>query len=118
MKLTNKQINQISKLYMEGMKLREISRKLKINVSTVRYHSKEETKKKMIKISSNSFSKKPIEERRKIYKRRLPYLREYQRRRYNEDEEFRKKNQERARNYHRKHSKPIEDMKGGKKHEI
>ena len=103
--ITTKQIQQIRKLHKEGMKLREISRKLKLNVSTVSYHANEETRKRRIQQSVDSFRRKTLEERKKVYKKRLPYLREYQKRRYNEDIDFKTKKQNHSRVYYKNGNK-------------
>jgi len=104
MKLTNKQKEKIRTLIKEGVKLREIARRLKVNVTTVYYHANEETRKKRIRQVVDSHRNKPLEERQKVYKKRLPYLRVYQKRRYNEDENFRGKKQKRSRDYYKEHS--------------
>jgi len=101
--ITSKQKSEIRKLHKEGMKLREIARKLNLNVSTIYYHANEETRIRRIQQTIDSFKRKPLEERKKIYKRRLPYLREYQKRRYNEDIDFRTKKQKNSREYYKKH---------------
>ncbi|MHA1678348.1 MAG: helix-turn-helix domain-containing protein [Promethearchaeota archaeon] len=100
--ITNKQKKQIKKLYKKGIKLREIARKLNLSVSTISYHTNEEIRKKKIQQVVNSFKKKTLEERKKIYKKRLPYLRKYQKRRYNEDMDFRTKKQMASREYYKK----------------
>jgi len=115
MKLTKLQINEIRRLRKKGIKLREIATKLNLNITTIHYHANEETRKRRIQQAIDSFKRKPLKERQKIYKKRLPYLVDYQRRRYNEDEKFRIKGQKRSRDYYRKHLKPIEEVKGGKK---
>jgi len=101
--ITKKQKSEIRKLHKEGMKLREIARKLNLNVSTISYHANEETRKRRIQQVVDSFKRKPLEERKKVYKKRLPYLREYQRRKYKEDEDFRTKKQKNSREYYKKY---------------
>ena len=101
--ITTKQKEQIRKLHKEGMKLREIARKLNLNVSTISYHANEETRKRRIQQTVDSFKRKTLEERRKVYKKRLPYLREYQKRRYNEDIDFKTNKQKNSREYYKKH---------------
>jgi len=113
MKLTKKQIKKIRTLIKKGVKLREIAMKLKINVTTVSYHANEETRLKRIKQAMDSHKNKPLKERQKVYKKRLPYLRSYQKRRYNEDGDFKEKKKKSSRNYYKKHSKQTEKSKGG-----
>jgi len=86
--ITNKQKEQIRKLHKEGIKPREIAKKLNLNIETIYYYSNEETRKRRIQQTVDSFKRKTLEERQKVYKKRLPYLKEYQRRRYNEDIDF------------------------------
>ena len=99
--ITDNQKTKIRKLVKEGMKLREIARKLKLNVSTIFYHANEETRKKRIRQQIESFKKKSLEERRIIYKTRLPYLREYQKEKYNTDKDFKEKKQKCSRDYYK-----------------
>ena len=99
--ITTKQINEIRKLHKEGKKPREISKELNLSRETIYYYSNEETRKKRIQQSVDSFKRKTLEERKKIYKRRLPYLREYQRRRYNEDIDFKTNKQKTSREYYK-----------------
>ena len=100
--ITDNQKIEIRKLHKEGMKLREIARKLNLNVSTISYHANEETRKKRIQQTVDSFKRKSLEERKKVYKRRLPYLRKYQKRRYKEDIDFRTNKQNKSREYYKK----------------
>lgn len=103
MRLTNNQKELIRKLHKEGISLREIARKLNLNVSTIFYHANEETRKKRIQQVVDTFKRKTLEERRIVYKKRLPYLRAYQKRRYNENGVFKLKQQKRSREYYKKH---------------
>ena len=110
--ITKKQINKIRNLIKKGMKLREIARKLNLNVSTISYHANEETRKKRIQQQVDSFKRKSLEERRIVYKTRLPYLREYQKEKYNTDKDFKEKKQKCSRDYYTKKLK-VENLKGG-----
>lgn len=100
--ITNKQIKQIRKLHKEGMSLRAIARKIKLNVSTISYHANEETRKRRIRQSVDFFKRKPLKERQEAYKKRLPYLRDYQYKKYNEDKDFKAKKQKASRDYYKK----------------
>lgn len=115
MKLTNKQIKQMKKLSKEGAKIREIAIKLKVSPSTVCYHVSKGMREKRIGQAVELFRNKTLEQRRKVYKRRAEYVKNYQRKKYNEDKIYKRKKQNLSREYYRKHSKPIEEVKGGKK---
>lgn len=100
--MKTKTIKQIRRLYKNGMKLVDISRKLNINVMTVRYYKDEETRKRVIQSSFNSFKKKSLEERQEIYKKRLPYITKYQKTKYQTNKKFRKSEVKRSRDYRKK----------------
>jgi len=99
--VTNKQIQQIRKLRKEGLSYRKISKKLNLSVSAVYYNSEEKIKKKIIQQSMESFRKKTLEERRKTYKKRAEYLRNYQRKKYQTDKNFRLMKLEKSREYYK-----------------
>lgn len=75
-------------LWNKGMKKVVIAKTLGFTWGTVDYYI---NKKDRISRRTEWFRKKPLEERRNYYKKRKKYIREYFRKRYNEDEEFRKK---------------------------
>lgn len=102
MKLTNKQINKIRELYKKGMSCRDIASKLELEITIIYYYKDEETTKKRIKQITESFRKKSNEEKQKIYKKRLPYLRKWQRNKYRTDGEFRLKKLEKSKDYYKK----------------
>ena len=104
MKLTNKQKEKIKTLSEQGKKQKEIAEILGVSQRTVSYWLLLEDKRKEdIKRISNKFKSKSIEEKRKIYKTRLEYLKKYQRDRYKSDKEFRNRKLECSKkNYKRK----------------
>ena len=96
MKLTKEQIEEIRKLYSEGNKIVELSRKYNVSKTTIRYYVNEDYKKKILKSNVAWFKKLPLERRRIYYKKRLAYQTNYQRTRYNNDEIFRNKQKARV----------------------
>ncbi len=111
MKLTNKQINEIVELRNKGDKVKAIAIKFNTTKSTITYWTNEESRLKKNKQSIDNFRNKTLKQRQEIYKRRLPYLTNYQRKRYHEDKEFREKELKRSREYY-KHKK---ERKNGRK---
>jgi len=102
-KLTQEEINEIRCLHKEGKKQKEIASKLGSSQQTISYWlSSEEKRKEISKKSYESFKKKPLAERKRIYKRRLPYIRKWIREKYQGDEEFRKKQINRLKEYRKK----------------
>lgn len=90
MKLTIRQIEELRDLRGTGKTQSEIAKFIGISQKSVHYWLLEEKERKeLIKKQIKNFMSKPLSERQKVYKRRLPYLRNYMKRRYNEDEEFR-----------------------------
>lgn len=101
-KLTNKQIKKIKELFNKGEKVRAIAKIFKVNPSTISYWINDERRKQRLRKNYESFKSKSLEERRKIYKKRLPYLRDYQKKRYNSDEKFREKKKSYVKNYYQR----------------
>ena len=105
MKLTNKQIEEIRKLREKKVKLVEIAIRFNITPPTVLYYTDEAYRQRTINKTIERFRSKTKEERSKIYKQRLPYMKKYYRERYNSDEEFRDKQLKRVAEYQKKKSK-------------
>ncbi len=103
MKLTNKQKEKIRNLSEQGKKQKEIAEAMGVSQRTISYWLLPEDKRKedIMKIS-NKFKSKSIEEKRKIYKSRLEYMKTYQRERYKSDKEFREKKLESSKENYRK----------------
>jgi hypothetical protein len=94
--ITQNQITEIINL-SNSMKQVEISKKLNISKSLINYYINRENK---IKSMKKYWNKKTLEERRKVYKTRLPYMKNYYNNRYANDESFRNKQKERSRRYY------------------
>ena len=102
MKLTKKQINEIRELREQGEKVQDIADKFNVSKFTINYWTNEESRLKKCKKCIQRFKNLPFSERQKIYKQRLPYLTNYQRKRYHEDEEFREKEKKRSKEYYKR----------------
>ena len=103
MKLTKKQINKIRELRNQGEKVEDIAKEFNTTKSTITYWTNEESRRKSNQRDINKFKKLTLKERQEIYKKRLPYLTDYQRKRYNQDGVFREKQKKRSNEYyHRK----------------
>ncbi len=101
MKLTKNEINEIIELRNKGDKVEDIARKFNTTKSTITYWTNEESRINKNKKSIANFRKKTLKQRQEIYKIRLPYLTNYQRRRYNEDKEFREKMKKKSNEYYK-----------------
>ena len=101
MKLTEEQIEEIREMNKGEYSIREIALEFRINPSTVFYHLNKE---KILERKKEIWSEKSEEEKLKISKKNLPYIKEYQRRRYREDEVFREKRRKRSNEYYARKS--------------
>jgi hypothetical protein len=110
--MEKEKIAQIRKLIEDGKTLVAISKELNIPKCTIYYHTSESYRKKKLAKSNAWFQSLPIEKRRIIYKKRVPYQRQYHRNRYQSDEVFRKKTIALVR---KSQSKPMGELKGGLK---
>jgi len=97
-------IEQILKLKEEGLKIIEIAKKLGISKNTVYYYTDPEFRKRVLSQAGNWFKNLPKERRSMYYKMRLPYLRDYQKKRYQTDEAFRIKHLESVKQSKSRHS--------------
>jgi len=106
-KLTQEQLKEIRELSKLGKTQRSIAEIMKVSPQTINYWLLDDNgRKKRIKKIYENEKKKPIEERKKIYKKRVEYLKNYQYKRYHSDEEFRKYRIRKSREHYYK-------MKGG-----
>lgn len=114
-KLTKEQVEKIKELLKNQVTQVEIAKMFGVSQKTVSYWSNNDLKRKAIsKKQIESFRKKPLDKRREIYKKRLPYLREYFRKRYGSDSLFREKVKLRVSKYYKsKRIKLVEQLKGG-----
>ena len=102
MKLNKTQIGLIKKLHSEGKKQIEIAKELNCSQSIVNYWLKsQDERKELINSQVEYFRNLPVEKKKEIYKRRLKYIKDYLRNKYQTNEAFRKK--ELARSKGRKH---------------
>lgn len=98
MKVNAEQKKQINLLREEGLSFRKIAVKLNIPLHLVYYQSiSRDKRKKLSQERIKAFRDKPLSYRQKVYKKRLPYIREYLNKRYNEDLKFRNKKKEEVR---------------------
>jgi hypothetical protein len=98
-------INKIKQLHNEGKKCCDIAKELQISIPTVYYYLDEDFRKRRLQGNVNWFKNLPIERRRVYYKQRVPYLREYKVKRYKADEEYRNKEVERIKLWHKSKTK-------------
>jgi len=107
MKRINKETKQkIKELSLKGNTQVQIADELGICQGTVSYWLiDEKMREKRRKRTYQSFKSKPLEERRKIYKSRLGYLREWQKKKYWSDEDFRNMKKDKARSRYKKKEK-------------
>lgn len=89
MKLNQEQKNEIRKLHEQGIPFRKIAARFGISYSTAHYYSSEEVRKKHIANMVERFRNKSLFARRVFYKKRLPYIRDYIRKKYQTNQEFR-----------------------------
>lgn len=104
-KLTKEQVIEIKKLYAKGKTTQvELAKQFKVSQDTIRYHVCENYKKKRIDSKREKYQNTPKELRISSCKKYPEYYRDYFRVRYKNDEVFREKQKERARNYKREKS--------------
>ena len=90
-------INQIRYLREQGKKYNEISKIVGYSIGTIQYWLNEDYKKDKIRKQVERFRNMPLEKRKEVYKKRLPYIRSYLKKKYKEDENYRNKERERSR---------------------
>ena len=91
----------------------EIAKLFGISQKSVHYWLvSDEKRHEIINATYEIFKNKTPEERKSVYRQRLPYLKAYRRNRYKNDSVFREKEKARFLKYY--HAKAIEEVKGGK----
>ncbi len=98
-KLTKKQVEEIRKLYSEGLSVKVLADQFNVSHLTIRYWVNEELRKKIKELTVNAFKKRPIEERRAINRKYAEYRKNYSRNRYQNEEAFRNKVKKRMKRY-------------------
>ena len=99
-KVTKQQKELMKELRSKGLSYKEIADKLNIKPNIVQYHLNEESRIKSIDRCKKNYKKLSSEEKKKLTKKRVPYMREYLNKRYKTDEEFREKHKERCNKYY------------------
>ena len=90
---------EIIKLKNKGMKIVDIAKKFKVHYSTIHYYLNRDKRLKQIK---SYFKKLPLEKKREIYKRKIPYIRDWKRNKYHNDPVFRKKQLDRTKKWRKR----------------
>lgn len=101
-RLTKKQIEQIKVSRQEGKTIKELAKKFNVSIQTIKWHT------------DNDFKQKWRDYRKKYRKKTKPWLKEsskdyqkqYHKNKYKNDEDFRKRQIERSKQYQK--------LKGGK----
>lgn len=96
MKLTKEQREDIRKLRAEGLTQQAIAKQFGVSQNCIRYHTLTEAKANAIVYQTKRYINFPIEKKKELYLKKKPYLKEYFKRRYHNDEEFRRKQIERV----------------------
>ena len=101
--MNEQQISKIKELSEQGKTQIEIAKELKTSQRVISYWlSSNEQRKALSKKSIDSFRRLTLDQRRIVYKRRLPYLRKYNKTRYHADEKFRDKMKLKTKSYYEK----------------
>lgn len=88
MKLNKDKINKILELNEKGIKSIDISKQLKIKFPTVYYHL---NRKKRLEQIKKYYSKLSLEEKRRRARKYSEYIKEWQRKKYQTDKDFRER---------------------------
>lgn len=91
MKLTKEQIDKIKELKNKGITYKKIAEELNVSVQTINYHLNAKTRDYLISKSKEFYKNLPLEKRRELAKKHIPYQRVYQKNKYHTNELFRNK---------------------------
>ena len=97
-KLNEQQIKEIQES-KEG--LLATARKYNVNPNTIKYYRSEEFRDYLRNYCREKYKKLTKEQKKKLINKKREYQKEYHRKKYQEDEEFRNKQIERAKEYQR-----------------
>ena len=98
-KLTKQQIKEIKESTECAA---ELSRKFKVHPNVIRYYKSEEFRNYLREYQRERYRKMTKEQKRTYFDKKKDYQKNYQSDKYNNDESFREKQLERARQYQRK----------------
>jgi uncharacterized protein YjcR len=90
-KISPEQVEEIKKLFKEGVKLIDIAERFNVSQPTISYWIDDDYREKLKLDSSNRFKSLSPEEKKINYSKKKDYMRDYMRNRYKNDEVFRKK---------------------------
>ena len=102
MRLTNEKIEGIKDCSSKGMNQKQMAAKFNVAPATIRYWRDEKFRKATIKRIQNNFTNLPKEEKSKVYRNRLEYMKIYWKKRYKSDPEFRQRQLNRVARYNKR----------------
>jgi len=111
MKTTKEEIKLMKELRVEGLTYQAIADKMKIHICVVGYHLNPKTKQKTIERAVKRYSGLSKEKKKALAQGRKDYIREYFKKKYNSNEEFREVHKERCRKYYRNKYKGNEEFR-------
>ncbi len=115
MKLSKKKIENIRKLRKEGFKIREIAERLNVCTETVMYwtneHYRQKQLKRMYKIEMKLYREGKQWNQKNLDKRK-EFMREYMKRRYHTEPEFRRKMLQSSLKYQKKMREKKQEVLG------
>ena len=89
MRFSKEEIEEIKRLRIKGVLVRDIAKQFKCDRQSIYYHTNEKTKERMKKNAREWYKKRGND--KEFKNKRKKYIREYQRRRYHHDEEYRER---------------------------
>ena len=102
MKLTKIQIEDINELRKNGVSYNEIKEKYKVSSSCIQYHTSDLIRTNAIEKSKRFFKNLSPEKKKERYRKSRIYFKDYFKRRYHNEPEYRKKFIEYVKKYNKK----------------
>ena len=90
-KITPKQKELMITLRNDGVRIIDIATTMGLTPNLIQYHTDEEQRKKSIRRAKESFKKLTYEQKREVYKKRYPKIKEWISTNYHTNEEFRQR---------------------------
>lgn len=90
-KLTKQQIEKIKALRRKGKSIQKIANQFHVAVFTISWHTNPDFKDKIKEYQRERYRKMTKSQKKEYFGKKRAYQKEYHKRRYNEDEDFRNK---------------------------
>jgi transposase len=104
-KITEEQKIEIEKLRNEGKTIKQIAKQFNVAVLTIQYHLSKKLRDRLREYGRERYRQMSPEQKKVYFEKKREYLKNYQRNKYHNNEEYRKKRIEWSKQYQKEKNK-------------